>query len=91
MSDFNDAAYWLERADQARQIAESFAYERARWQMIGLAEGYEQMAKMAEEMKLATRSNTSPFLSRPCVDQIYERPSRRNDMACMSVGKARAS
>jgi hypothetical protein len=65
MSDLNDPAYWLERADQARQMAKSFANEQACSQMIGLAKGYEQMAKMAEEMKLVIRDSASPFVSRP--------------------------
>jgi hypothetical protein len=69
MSDLNDPAYWLERADQARRIAKSFAYERACTQMIVLAEGYEQMARMAEEMKLVIRDGASPFVSRPSVNQ----------------------
>jgi hypothetical protein len=52
MSDLNDAAYWWERADQARHIAGLFADDGARKQMIRIAEGYEEMAKMAQQLKL---------------------------------------
>jgi hypothetical protein len=69
MSDLNDPVYWRERADQARQMAKSFAYEQACRQMMGLAEGYEQMARMAEEMKLAIRDGVSPFGSRSSVNE----------------------
>jgi hypothetical protein len=69
MSDLNDPVYWWERADQARQMAKSFAHEQACREMIGIAEGYEQMARMAEEMKLVIRDGASPFGSRPSVDE----------------------
>ena len=63
MSDLNDSAYWLERASQARQTAESFAYEGARKQMMAIAEGYDQLAKMAEQLKLVTGATASSSLS----------------------------
>ena len=69
MSDLNDPGYWLERADQARQMAKSFADEQACSQMIGLAKGYERMAKMAEEMRLVIKDNVSPFASRSFVNE----------------------
>jgi hypothetical protein len=69
MSDLNDPGYWLELADQARQMANAFADEQACSQMIGLAKGYEQMAKMAEEMKLVIRESASPFASRSSVNE----------------------
>jgi hypothetical protein len=59
MSDFNDPDYWLERAMHARQMAECFAYEEPRKQMIGVAEGYERMATMAGQKKLVTRRSAS--------------------------------
>ncbi len=90
MSDLNDPAYWLERADQARQMAKSFAHEQACSQMIGLAKGYEQMAKMAEEMKLVIRDNASPFVSRPSINQIHEKPSSRSDIAYWGIGDSAA-
>jgi len=56
MSDFNDPAYWLERAEQARQLAECFADDGARKQMALVAQGYEHMAKLAEQRKLITQA-----------------------------------
>jgi hypothetical protein len=69
MSDLNDPGYWLERADQARWMAKSFADEQACRQMIELAKGYERMAKMAEEMKLLIREGVSPFASRSSLNE----------------------
>lgn len=69
MSDLNDTAYWVEMADQARHIAECLADERARKQMIRIAEGYEEMAKMAQQLKLRLQgwdglSSARPYQSR---------------------------
>ncbi|HXE28598.1 MAG TPA: hypothetical protein VN656_08790 [Stellaceae bacterium] len=66
MSDLNDTAYWLERASQARQTAESFAYEGARKQMMAIAEGYDQLAKMAEQLKLVTGATASSSQAPGC-------------------------
>ena len=52
MSDLNDPAYWLERAHEARAIAESLADDVAHGQMMSIAEGYEQMARMAQQLRL---------------------------------------
>ena len=83
MSNLNDPVYWRERADQARQMAKSFAYEPACRQMMGLAEGYEQMARMAEEMKLTIKDGVSPFGSRSSVNG-----SARSDAAKRSDASA---
>jgi hypothetical protein len=69
MSYLNDPAYWLERADQARQMAKSLAYQRPSKQMLVVAEGFEQMAKMAEEMLVVIKDGTSPFAPGPQVNQ----------------------
>lgn len=72
MSDLNDAGYWLERAHDARHIADSFPDEGARKQMITIAEGYEEMAKMALQLKLITRAGRA-FLSRALFDHSEEK------------------
>jgi hypothetical protein len=47
-SSFNNPRYWRERAEEARTMAGNFTDEKARKQIIEVAEGYERLAKMAE-------------------------------------------
>jgi hypothetical protein len=45
---FNNPLYWRERAAEARTMAENFTDEKARKQIIEVAERYDRLAKMAE-------------------------------------------
>jgi hypothetical protein len=66
-------------------MAKSFADEQAYSQMIVLAKGYEQMARMAEEMKLIIRKGASPFISRPSANQLHNKPRPTNGSACLGI------
>jgi hypothetical protein len=56
--DYNDPHYWYERAAEARQIADNLTDEKARQQMVGVAEGYERLANLAAERLLAKQKRT---------------------------------
>jgi hypothetical protein len=43
-----NAAYWKQRAEQARVTAESMHQSDARRLMLEMAQGYDRLAKMAE-------------------------------------------
>ena len=45
----NDPAYWRERADEARRIAEQLADPVSREMMLDIARSYDNLAKIAEE------------------------------------------
>ena len=51
-ADLNDPAYWRARAEEARQYAETFTDDGARQSMLGVAETYERLAKLAEKAAL---------------------------------------
>jgi hypothetical protein len=53
MPDYNDPHYWEEREAEARQIAENLSDEKARKQMIAVAEGYARLAKLAQQRIVA--------------------------------------
>ena len=46
-----DEGFWLERAEEARQIAETLSTTWARDDLLAIAHRYERMAKMARESK----------------------------------------
>jgi len=43
--------HWLDRAEEARAIAGQMNDAEARQVMLGIADGYERMAKLAEERR----------------------------------------
>jgi hypothetical protein len=45
----NSVRHWLDRAEEARAVAGQINDPEARRVMLGIAEGYERMAKLAEE------------------------------------------
>ena len=47
-----NAAHWLDRAKEARVLAETFRRPGTRLQMLKLAESYRHMAQMAENTAL---------------------------------------
>ena len=46
-----DPQYWRDRADAARATAKSFKTREAIQQMMEIADGYERLAKMAEDLE----------------------------------------
>jgi hypothetical protein len=47
-ANFNNPFYWRQHAEEARATAEDLTDEKARKQIIEIAEGYDRLAKMAE-------------------------------------------
>jgi hypothetical protein len=45
----NDPRYWLERAGRARHVAEGMTDPELKRMMLGVADGYERLAKRADE------------------------------------------
>jgi hypothetical protein len=45
----NNVRHWLERAEEARAVAGQMNDPGAKKVMLGIAEGYQRMAKLAEE------------------------------------------
>ncbi|MGZ5120721.1 MAG: hypothetical protein ACXWCK_32005 [Burkholderiales bacterium] len=45
----NDPKHWLDRAKEARALAEEIADLKAKRMMLGVANGYERLAQRAEE------------------------------------------
>ena len=45
----HDASYWWSRAEEARTIAEMMRTVHPKNIMLSIAEGYERLAKMAEQ------------------------------------------
>jgi hypothetical protein len=45
----NNVRHWLDRAEEARAVAGQLGDPEARLVMLGIANGYERMAKLAEE------------------------------------------
>jgi hypothetical protein len=58
MPDYNDPHYWEEREAEARQIADNLTDDKARKQMIGVAEGYARLARLAQQRLLAKQKRT---------------------------------
>ncbi len=51
----NDPEHWRGRAEEARTIAEDIHDPEAKRMMLAIAEGYEQLAKRAEDRLLTAR------------------------------------
>ncbi len=49
----NNPFYWRQHAEEARATAEDLTDEKARKQIIEIAEGYDRLAKMAEMRNLS--------------------------------------
>ena len=49
----NDPKHWRDRADEARAVAEALSDAEAKSLMLEIADGYERMARRAEERKAA--------------------------------------
>ena len=45
----NNAQHWRDRAEEARAHADQMHDETARAMMLGIAEGYEKLARRADE------------------------------------------
>jgi hypothetical protein len=57
MSDLlNNAQHWRDRAEEARALAEEMRDEFSRQQMLAIAEGYDRLAKRAEERMMSDQS-----------------------------------
>jgi hypothetical protein len=57
MSDLlNNARHWRDRAEEARALAEEMRDEFSRQQMLAIADGYDRLAKRAEERTKSDRS-----------------------------------
>jgi len=54
----NDPAYWRERAEEARRIAEQLVDAVAKDMMLDIARSYESLAKMAEERRPSSTHST---------------------------------
>jgi hypothetical protein len=52
MSLLNNVRHWQERAEEARAVAGQFNHPEAKRVLLGIADGYEHMAKLAEARKL---------------------------------------
>ena len=57
---FNNVRHWRERAEEARAVAGQLNNPEAKRVMLGIAEGYERMAKLAEERLAKSRTATKP-------------------------------
>jgi hypothetical protein len=53
----NNAQHWRDRAEEARTLAEEMRDEFSRQQMMAIADGYDRLAKRAEQR---TKSDQSP-------------------------------
>jgi hypothetical protein len=51
--------YWRSRAEEARVVAESMSDEQSRQIMMGIADDYERMARLAEE-RVKKRKQQNP-------------------------------
>ena len=56
----NNVRHWRERAEEARAVAGQLNHPEAKRIMLGIAEGYERMAKLAEERLAKSRTGTKP-------------------------------
>ena len=56
----NNVRHWLDRAEEARAVAGQMNDPEAKKVMLGIAEGYQRMAKLAEERLAKSRSATKP-------------------------------
>jgi hypothetical protein len=56
----NNVRHWLDRAEEARAVAGQMNDPEAKKVMLGIAEGYQRMAKLAEEHLAKSRSATKP-------------------------------
>jgi hypothetical protein len=57
MSDLlNNARHWRGRAEEARTLAEEMRDEFSRQQMLAIADGYDRLAKRAEERTKSDQS-----------------------------------
>ena len=54
----NNVRHWRERAEEARAVAGQLNNPEAKRVMLGIAEGYERMAKLAEERLAKSRTAT---------------------------------
>ena len=54
----NDPAYWRERAEEARRIAEQLADAVAKDMMLDVARSYDKLAKIAEERRRSSALST---------------------------------
>ena len=54
----NDPAYWRERAEEARRIAEQLADAVAKDMMLDIARSYDNLAKIAEERRPSSAHST---------------------------------
>lgn len=60
--DYNDPHYWNEREAEARQIADNLTDEKARKQMIEVAEAYARLAKLAQQRLVARQRPSGALL-----------------------------
>jgi hypothetical protein len=49
--DFNDPAYWLTKAEEARSLAEKMEFLERRLSMLILAKAYSRIAEAIEERR----------------------------------------
>jgi hypothetical protein len=56
----NNVRHWLDRAEEARAVAGQMNDPEAKRVMLGIAAGYERMAKIAEERLAKSRTATKP-------------------------------
>jgi hypothetical protein len=54
----NDPAYWRERAEEARRIAEQLADAVAREMMLDIAHSYDSLANIAEDERPLSKPST---------------------------------
>jgi hypothetical protein len=54
----NDPAYWRERAEEARRIAEQLADAVAKDMMLDIARSYDNLAKIGEERRPSSAHST---------------------------------
>jgi len=54
----HDAAYWRDRAEEARTQADQMGSLDARKTLLEIAENYDQLARQAERIRLTGRDNT---------------------------------
>jgi hypothetical protein len=52
--------YWLERAEEARTIAEYMSHPETKRQMLGIAESYVRLADHVREEKEAAAATPAP-------------------------------
>ena len=56
----NNVRHWRERAEEARAVAGQLNHPEAKRIMLGIAEGYGRMAKLAEERLAKSQSAAKP-------------------------------